>query len=179
MTADKKAQKRADLLETLADHVLRHGIAGSSLRPLAKSAGISDRMLLYYFEDKADLLGSTLTVIASRMHDRLVDHEGPPRPFDMLLADLAGLIAEEDLRPFMQVWLEMASLAARGDPVCRSTGAQIGQGFLVWIEGQLAPGADARAGDAARLLATLEGIALLGSFGLDEACNAIIAGQTA
>ena len=37
--------RRALLLGKLADHVLAHGLSASSLRPLAKAAGTSDRML--------------------------------------------------------------------------------------------------------------------------------------
>jgi AcrR family transcriptional regulator len=40
------------LLDRLADYVLAHGLTASSLRPLARAAGTSDRMLLYYFADK-------------------------------------------------------------------------------------------------------------------------------
>jgi len=34
------------LIDWLADHVLAHGLSASSLRPLAKAAGTSGRMLL-------------------------------------------------------------------------------------------------------------------------------------
>ena len=46
------SDKRAALIDKLADHVLADGLLHASLRPLAKAVGTSDRMLLYYFKDK-------------------------------------------------------------------------------------------------------------------------------
>ena len=38
---------RTRLLDRLAAHVIAHGLSAASLRPLAKAAGTSDRMLMY------------------------------------------------------------------------------------------------------------------------------------
>ncbi|MEO6836729.1 MAG: TetR/AcrR family transcriptional regulator [Candidatus Tumulicola sp.] len=53
-TADQA--HRADLLERSVDYVCRHGLAGLSLRPLAKAVGTSPRVLLYYFGSKEALV---------------------------------------------------------------------------------------------------------------------------
>ena len=62
MTAD---DRRDALIDRLADHMLAIGIGASSLRTLAKAAGTSDRMLLYYFRDKDELVAATLERIAA------------------------------------------------------------------------------------------------------------------
>lgn len=46
------------LLPKLAAHVLRHGLGSASLRPLAKAAGTSDRMLIYHFGSKDALVAA-------------------------------------------------------------------------------------------------------------------------
>ena len=46
--------QRAAVTERLSSHILAHGLARSSLRELAAAAGVSDRMLLYYFDDKSE-----------------------------------------------------------------------------------------------------------------------------
>jgi AcrR family transcriptional regulator len=51
---------KADLLAAMAAHVRLMGLAGASLRPLAKAAGTSDRMLIYHFGTKAALLTALL-----------------------------------------------------------------------------------------------------------------------
>ena len=47
---------RETLLPLLAAYVLENGLADVSLRPLAKAAGTSDRMLLYHFGSKEELV---------------------------------------------------------------------------------------------------------------------------
>jgi len=162
--------KRADLLDKLADHVLAEGLAGSSLRALAKAAGTSDRMLLYYFKDKADIIGAVLGVIAQRQMGLLAAEMAPqPLPIDALRKRLWSSLSGEAMWPFMCVWLEVASLSARGDTFYRSVGELIGRGFLDWGQSQLdSPDDESRARDAARLLTSIEGMLVLKSFGLAD-----------
>ena len=58
--------RRAELADAATDHVLEHGLIGLSLRPLAASLGTSDRMLLYHFQDKDDLVATVLRVSNDR-----------------------------------------------------------------------------------------------------------------
>ena len=55
----------------MADHLLAAGLTGVNLRALAAAAGTSDRMLLYYFTDKDELLAATLACIAARLTAKL------------------------------------------------------------------------------------------------------------
>ncbi len=58
---------RRDLLaERATDYALEHGLIGLSLRPLAADLGTSDRMLLYHFADKDDLVATILRVSNDR-----------------------------------------------------------------------------------------------------------------
>ena len=58
--------RRAELAEQATDYVLEHGLIGLSLRPLAADLGTSDRMLLYHFTDKNDLVATVLRVSNDR-----------------------------------------------------------------------------------------------------------------
>ncbi len=58
MTRD--TTRRDQLLSAATDHVLEHGLIGLSLRPLAAALGTSDRMLLYHFAGKDDLVAAVL-----------------------------------------------------------------------------------------------------------------------
>jgi AcrR family transcriptional regulator len=159
--------RRADITRRAADHILAHGLEASSLRPLAKAAGTSDRMLLYYFRDKAELITAALDVIAARLTDSLGSRTSKtPRRLDDLRPALLEIILAEDLWPYLRVWLEIASLAAKGDPFYRATGNQIARGFLAWGAAQL--DSETPETDAAKLLVTLEGAVLLKSVGLDD-----------
>ena len=54
--------RRDELANAATDWALEHGLIGLSLRPLAKAIGTSDRMLLYHFADKDELVATVLRV---------------------------------------------------------------------------------------------------------------------
>ena len=169
-TINKTDARRSVIVERLADHVLAHGLVAASLRPLAKAAGTSDRMLLYYFTDKTVIIASTLQRIAERMVILLGEHTAPePLPLGELITHLSSVVLDAQFWPYMCVWLELASRAGRGDPLYAPIALQIGEGFLGWGAMQLdAPDSQARARDAARLLVVIEGMVLVKAIGLGE-----------
>lgn len=163
-----RIDRKTELVQALTDHVLAHGLGGASLRPLAAAVGTSDRMLLYYFPDKPALIAAILEEVAGRMQTMLAAKqvELPVAP-DVLEARLLPLVLDPAVWPFMQLWLEMAALAARGDETCARVGGAIARGFLDWLVVQLAiEPRTARENAAVRLLATIEGGVLLKSLGL-------------
>ena len=170
MRINKTQARRAEIIERLADHVLAHGLVAASLRPLAKAAGISDRMLLYYFSDKTEIIAATLQRIAERMVILLSARTSPePLPLGDLIAHLSLVVLDDLFWPYMCVWLELASRAARGDLLYAPIAVQIGSGFLAWGEAQLSsPDPASRARDAARLLVTIEGMVLVKAIGMGE-----------
>jgi AcrR family transcriptional regulator len=58
--------RRDELAQAATDDVLEHGLVGLSLRPLAGRLGTSDRMLLYHFASKDDLVACVLRVANDR-----------------------------------------------------------------------------------------------------------------
>ena len=162
--------RRADILEQLADFVLEHGLDAANLRAMARACGTSDRMLLYYFPDKSALLTATLERIAGRM-TAMLDAVAPPHPLpgDALLAAVVPMLLDTAAWPYMRVWLAMASRAAHGDPLCRAVGEQLGRGFLAWTHAHLAaPDEASQAREAARIFAQIEGLVLLKALGLND-----------
>ena len=166
----KPDTRRAEIIERLADYVVAHGLSASSLRPLAKAAGTSDRMLLYYFADKAEMMTAALGVIAGRMTALMEARKAPaPLPVEQLQPILLEAILDDEMWPFMRVWLEIASLSAKGDPLYGVVGEQLGRGFLAWGAMQIDAPTDAqRQADAARLLVMAEGLVVLKSIGLGD-----------
>lgn len=165
--------RKTALVDRLADHVLAEGLAGSSLRPLAKAAGTSDRMLLYHFKDKTEVIGAVLERVAARMAMLLNSRAAKtPLPLERLRTELAPVLLADEMWPYMRLWLEIASLAARGDPLFRRVGEGIARGFLAWGAAQLDSAAPDE--DAARLLVTMEGMVLLKSVGLEDECRRVM-----
>lgn len=169
-----RESRRAAALERMADHLLREGLAGASLRPLAAAAGISDRMLLYYFADKDEVLTETLRLVAMRL-GALLDAAGAgaaPRPFDVLLMEVWTTLRAPALAPYMRLWFELAAAAARGQQPHRAVAGAIADGFLAWTAARLEATDDsAREATAALLLATVDGLALLDAVGRGQTAD--------
>ena len=162
--------RRDAAIALMADHVLSHGLEAATLRPLAAAAGTSDRMLLYYFADKDELLGAVLDRVAARMLaelDAAVPIE-PPRTFALLLQQAWTAMASPGLRPFMPLWLDLAAGAARGRRPHGHIAGRIADGFLAWAEIRLAPDLDGAPSRLAPLfMAAIEGMYLLKAIGRD------------
>ena len=163
-----RKERREAAIERMADHVLSEGLAAATLRTLAAAAGTSDRMLLYYFADKDELITATLDRIATRMIVQLNDAipVEPRRPFSDLLEQVWAAMAAESLQPFMPLWLDLASGAARGLEPHRDVAGKIADGFLAWVSIRLRLEDDGEPSSLAPLfLVAIEGMYLLKAVG--------------
>lgn len=175
--------RREAALERMADHLLLEGLSGASLRPLAAAAGTSDRMLLYYFKDKDEMLTATLGRVMARLAGLLDETAAGPKPFAMLLAELWAAFRSPALQPYMRLWIELAASAARNEAPHRTIAGQIADGFHAWAAGRLLVEREAdRLPLAALLLATVDGLALLdavGRGGMADSAAAALAARPA
>ena len=174
-----REDRRREAIGRIADHILAAGLEQTSLRTLAAAAGTSDRMLLYYFADKEDVLREALGALALRLGgllDRAIP-AGTLRRFDDLLAEVCAALQAPALQPFMLVWLELAARAARGEQPFRLVAGLMADGFLGWISDRLLVGReDERRHQAALLLATVDGLALLAAVGRTDTVRLVLGG---
>jgi AcrR family transcriptional regulator len=165
---------RASLLPLLAAHVLSHGLGEASLRPLAKAAGTSDRMLIYHFGTKealiADLLGYLAGAYAAALDAAMGSERAATR--GQALARILQHARSPSMRPFMQLWWEIVAGAARGlsgyEPAARAMMADL----LAWLEGQMPAGDPDPAGGARYLLTLIEGTLMLAAIGHEDTARA-------
>ncbi|HRD47874.1 MAG TPA: TetR/AcrR family transcriptional regulator [Caulobacter sp.] len=157
-------EQRERVIGDLAGHLLRTGLSQASLRQLAAAAGVSDRMLLYYFADKTEVLALALQTVAADMAAGLGQAipEGTRLGSDAFMAATARHVVDGPFRPYMRLWIEIVAAAARNEPPFVDIAAGITGGFLDWIESRLDPALtpDPK-GAAALILATLDGLALV------------------
>lgn len=165
----KSGDRRAAIVDRLADFVLAEGMPAASLRPLARAAGTSDRMLLYYFNDKAEVIAATLERVAARLTALLIAQTpAGPLPPAVLRRELWAILSAPEVWPYMCVWMEVAALAGRDPATYGAIGDAIGRGFLAWGEALLEGPAATRRAEAVELLVTLEGMMVLKSIGLED-----------
>jgi AcrR family transcriptional regulator len=111
--------RRAAVLARAADYVLARGLAGLSLRPLARALDTSTRMLLYDFGSKDQLIHEILAEIRRR-EESLLEAEvhtlddvwrwiaAPERePFLRLFFEIyVGSLGRKEAEPLVRDWLE-------------------------------------------------------------------------
>lgn len=112
MDPDTPARQR--LLARVADHILEHGVADLSLSGLARGAGSNNRMLLYYFGSKEQLVSeASMAAVARFPHldgvlDRLRDGDGA---LDERLRRVWDDIAHAGNRPFLALFFQAFAVA--------------------------------------------------------------------
>lgn len=159
-----KEDQRARAITLLSAGILKNGLSHTSLRQLAMMAGISDRMLLYYFKDKADVIMTAVSHIALDMTQRLdaaISNSPKLAPSDLITRALAVTQGVE-MKPFMQLWIEIVAAASRGQQPYFDISRLISAGFVAWIKDRL-QGEPSKAKDAqaAMIFAVIDGLALV------------------
>lgn len=159
-----REQQRAMVVDRLAAHMLEHGLAHNSLRQLAAAAKVSDRMLLYYFADKAEILSAVMGRVAGELAQRLAGAIPDDRllPPSELIVRAAAFTTGPDMRRFMRLWVEVVAAASGGEVPFPDIVRQVMGGFRAWVDARLAlpEGAD-REGTAAAIIAMIDGLALV------------------
>ena len=177
-SVEKTETRRRVILEKIADHLLEQGMKGSSIRPLAAAAGISDRMLLHYFENKEAVMTASLSIVAARMTTLLESARTAPMPFNALMPHLAALRTDPHIRSYLRLWLELAALSASGEALYCQVARQLGDYFYEWLAGELlVENETERASLAALAFVTVEGFVFLDAIGenalIERALNEI------
>ena len=154
---------RRELLKAMSRHVLAGGLSAASLRPLAKAAGTSDRMLIYYFASKEQLIAELLAFIAEDMAQGLAKQLADERANSVgeALMSLVSLIRSPQYRPYMRLWLDIVSSAGYGDRAHREAGRNIAAGFHDWVVRRLPLDEPAPHRSAALVLTLIEGLIVM------------------
>lgn len=164
-----RPEQRESFLDGAVEHVLRHGVATLSLRPLAAALGTSDRMLLYYFGSREQLLVAVLEVVGERLQAQLaaaLPAESVP-PADLLRA-VETALREPGADAALRLYLEVGGLASRGHEPFRTVAAAVAEGWLSWLGSRLDVAEEERAGAAAGILVLVDGLLLVRFVASDE-----------
>lgn len=157
--------RRSALIAQIADALLAAGVADIPLRELAVEIGTSDRMLLYYFTDKADLVRSTLDGMSAQLAESLAGRLPKRSSPATLLNEVIALLASKELSRLLAVWADLSARGSRGEEPFRAIARSSVQWWLGWLEDRL----DMEAGSSRRdvavaILTVIEGARLLETF---------------
>ncbi len=113
-TADHDA-RRAQIIDGLVRAAARDGLHAVTMRSVAAEAGVSLRLVQYYFESKARLMNAALERLERQSRERWaarlagLDDPSPREVVEALLAE--ALPTDPESRAFHQVWTSYAVLA--------------------------------------------------------------------
>lgn len=163
-------QRRLDLADAVWRVIRRDGIAGASVRKVAREAGLSAGSLRHYFTTQPELLGYALRLVGDHVRERLlaIDLDGGARQVvDQVAQALVPL--DDQRRAEAEVWLLFAG-ATLTDAKLRALNEQAFDNtrrLLRDVLADLAAAGLTRDGfdadlEAARLHAILDGLAMHG-----------------
>jgi AcrR family transcriptional regulator len=169
--------RRQQLAEQATDYVLEHGLIGLSLRPLAEAIGTSDRMLLYHFAGKDDLVA---TVLRTSNDIAVAEVRAMPASRDVRRAvlDLWSVCSSDRMDRCERVYVEAASLGLLGrEPYATVVGEANERWVAALVDHLVASGVERRrARRAVALLdATFMGLQLDQPPTTDAARRAVVA----
>ena len=122
--------KRDDLTEAATDYVLAHGLIGLSLRPLAAGLGTSDRMLIYHFGSKDELVAAVLEKSNERSM-AMINAMAPSSSLPHSVHDLWATYTQDQVQRCQRMYVEAAALGLFGrEPYASS----IRDSNAVWLE---------------------------------------------
>jgi len=168
---------KPDLLAAMAAHVRGTGLAGASLRPLARAAGTSDRMLIYHFGTKSALIAALLAHLSDEMLSALSAALPQPRAASeaRCAVEIVGLLRTPTFRPYLRVWFDIVSAAGRAEGDHVQAAQRILSGQVDWIASRLPEGTSRPNLRAREMLALIQGVLVLEVAGMTEAADRAMA----
>ena len=120
----KTEKRKREIIEAAASHLIEHGFQRSGLRAIAESVGVSDRMIMYYFATKDDLVSAALEMIGEGLAAGMETAvpKGNVTPSQILDA-LSETLQSDQTQAIMRLWFEIIGLAMRGQEPYKKTAA--------------------------------------------------------
>jgi AcrR family transcriptional regulator len=114
MTRTVNKQRPVELLDAIVGHLITHGLAELSLRPLGKAVGSSPRVLLYYFGSKEEIVVKALARLRERQRAaysqmREANFTSPSEACRAIWRHMSA----PDSEPLFRLFFEAYSLALR------------------------------------------------------------------
>jgi AcrR family transcriptional regulator len=154
-----------DLLEAAVAVALDQGLAAVTFASVGTRAGVRDRTVVYYFPDKATLIGTVVAALGKRLQGVLAEAFGDTSlPLDELMKRSWPVLATPETDPLFAVFLQVLGFATAGVEPYASLAVDFVDGWITWLAPRVdAPTPASRRRSAAAAMAQLDGLLLLRS----------------
>jgi AcrR family transcriptional regulator len=151
-----------EMLEGAISLVFEAGLSRLTYGSLARRLRISDRIVVYYFPSKDELIGEVLAAIGARLQSTLGPALASPVADHVeFVRSVWPLLARDETGPVFAVFFEASGLAAAGIEPYRTMAAGLVDGWMAWAEQSIEGDAEHRRVEAAAAIAMLDGLLLV------------------
>ena len=140
----------------------RDGFSQLSFGRIAKHLGISDRMAVYYFPTKDDLITETVSAMGLELQQALAAAFTAPATDYLALARTAWpVLASSAADPVFALFFEANGLAAAGREPYRTLVPQLVKAWISWASEFIEGDTEQRSVEAETAIALIDGLLLL------------------
>jgi AcrR family transcriptional regulator len=174
---------REQILDAAVRVAVGSGLGALSFRRVAEEAATSDRMVVYYFDDKSHLFGAILGRAGGQLQAMLTaslpsTRQGHLSRLEILQA-ARGVFTDPQYASVIRLFLEAVGLAVAGTEPFATLAPTLLAQWVAWLDEQMGDSA-VQPGEAAATVAVIDGLMIVGSLlGADAeaaAWDAVIAG---
>lgn len=153
---------KAEILEGALSAALDDGLSQLTFGRLAKRLGVSDRVVVYYFPTKDDLISEVIIAMGLQLQETLAEAFVAPVAGHLeLMATVWSVVATPEADRVFALFFEANGLAAVGRDPYRTLVPSLVEGWIGWaaefIDGPL----DRRRVEAETAIALIDGLLLL------------------
>jgi len=153
---------KAEILDGALAAAFEDGLSQLTFGRIAKRLGISDRIVVYYFPTKDDLIGEVLFAIGAQLQETLAPTFSTPVADHLeLLRSAWPILARLDADPVFALFFEAGGLAAAGREPYRVLVPQLVEAWIAWASEFVRGTPARRRAEAEAAIAILDGLLLV------------------
>jgi AcrR family transcriptional regulator len=157
---------KAEILDGALAAAFDDGLSQLTFGRLAKRLGISDRIIVYYFPTKDDLIGEVVGSMGLRLQETLADaFTSPAADYIGLVRAAWPVLARPEADPIFALFFEANGLAAAGREPYRTLVPHLVEMWIDWVSHFIEGTPSQRRTEAETAIATIDGLLLLRQLG--------------
>lgn len=163
---------KEEILEAALASALEEGLSQLTFGRLAKRLGVHDRIIVYYFPTKADLVTAVLGAMGLQLQAAVAAaFRTPSEDYMELVRRAWAVLASEEMDPLFGLFFEANGLAAAGREPYRSVVPMLVEAWIDWAAGFVTGPPKRSRSEAEAGIALIDGLLLLRQLAGPEAAD--------